>query len=58
MISDFQDPPSQDTKKYSKLGSNTFHCHLAYRWVACWKKVEDQYIVEVYYVGSREKAPY
>lgn len=51
-------PAQPGYKNYSKLGSNTFHCHLAYHWVACWKNVEDQYIVEVYYVGSREKAPY
>lgn len=45
-------------RNYSKLGGNTYHCHLAYRWVACWKNEQDRYIVEVYYVGSREKAPY
>ena len=22
---------------YSRLGENTYHCHLAYRWVACWR---------------------
>ena len=36
-----------------------FHCHLDYRWVACWKILEDNKLeLEVYYVGSREKAPY
>jgi hypothetical protein len=48
---------------YSRLGEYTYHCHLAYRWVACWRCdpniVEGQKItVEVEYVGSREKAPY
>ena len=22
---------------YSKLGNFTYHCHLAYHWVACWR---------------------
>jgi hypothetical protein len=43
---------------YSKLGNSTYHCHLSYRWVACWRNEKDTFIVEVYYVGSREKAPY
>ena len=43
---------------YSKLGENTYHCHLAYRWVACWRNEKGKLIVEVEYVGSREKAPY
>jgi mRNA-degrading endonuclease RelE of RelBE toxin-antitoxin system len=44
---------------YSKLEDNAYHCHLNYRWVACWK-VEDNRlrIIEIYYVGSRENAPY
>ncbi len=37
----------------------TFHCHLSYHWVACWKVLEnDEMELEVYYAGSREKAPY
>lgn len=43
---------------YSKLGENTYHCHLAYSWVACWRCEKGKIIVEVEYVGSREKAPY
>ncbi|GHV81629.1 hypothetical protein AGMMS49991_01870 [Spirochaetia bacterium] len=43
---------------YSKLGKVTYHCHLAYSWVACWRCEKGEYIVEVEYVGSREKAPY
>ncbi len=42
----------------NKLGENTYHCHLAYRWVACWRNEKGKMIVEVEYVGSREKAPY
>ena len=57
-------PIRGDWANYSKLSSpGTHHCHLNKRgrptFVACWsakdKKIQ---IVEVYYVGSREKAPY
>lgn len=42
---------------YSKLGDGSHHCHLGYSWVACWREIgADQ--LEVYYVGSREGAPY
>lgn len=44
---------SLDTKK------TKFHCHLSYRWVACWKILtENKLKIEVYYAGSRENAPY
>ncbi len=40
-----------------KLG--TYHCHLSSRWGACWKVLQNKTLeLEVYYVGSREKAPY
>ncbi len=45
---------------FSQLGKNKFHCHLSYKWVVCWKYIEDEEIkiIEVYYAGSRENAPY
>ena len=43
---------------YSKLGTNRFHCHLGYSWVACWEHEKESIAIEVYYVGSRESAPY
>jgi len=43
---------------YSKLGQNTYHCHLMYHWIAVWRYEKNELIVEVEYVGSREKAPY
>lgn len=43
---------------YSKLGDNRYHCHLGYGWVACWRWKDIMLVVEVYYVGSRESAPY
>ncbi len=52
-------PVASGWKNYSKLGKTTHHCHLSYRWVACWR-VEDRGIrlIEMYYVGSRKDAPY
>jgi mRNA-degrading endonuclease RelE of RelBE toxin-antitoxin system len=43
---------------YSKLGENEYHCHLSYHYVACWRHEKQTIIIEVYYVGSRENAPY
>lgn len=43
---------------YSKLGKNTYHCRLDHHWVACWRHEKGSIIVEVYYAGSRENAPY
>jgi mRNA-degrading endonuclease RelE of RelBE toxin-antitoxin system len=51
-------PIQADWSNFSKLGTNQYHCHLTYRWVACWSHTKDTVIVEVYYVGSRENAPY
>lgn len=44
-------------KNYSKLGNTTYHCHLSLHKVVCWQLLNSN-IVEVYYVGSRENAPY
>lgn len=43
---------------FSKLGENEYHCHLSRSWVACWRREKRTLLIEVYYVGSREKAPY
>lgn len=43
---------------FSSLGGNKYHCHLSYKWVACWTWEKDSIVIEVYYAGSREKAPY
>lgn len=51
-------PVQPDYANYSKLGNFTYHCHLSYQWVACWRNEAGSIIVEVYYVGSRENAPY
>ena len=43
---------------YSSLGNDKYHCHLAYNYVACWEWKQGTIIIEVYYAGSRESAPY
>jgi mRNA-degrading endonuclease RelE of RelBE toxin-antitoxin system len=43
---------------YSKLSDNEYHCHLTYHYVACWRHDKGTITIEVYYVGSRENAPY
>lgn len=51
--------PEQPTwRNFSKLGGNSYHCHLNYHYVACWTYEANILTVEVYYVGSREGAPY
>lgn len=47
---------------YSKLGNEEHHCHIKDghpTYVACWRVVNKTIqIAEVYYAGTREKAPY
>lgn len=51
-------PVQSSWPNYSKLKDQSYHCHLNYRYVACWRHENETIIIEVYYVGSREKAPY
>jgi len=51
-------PELPNWPNYSKLGKVTYHCHLDYHWVACWRHEKDTIVIEVYYAGSREDAPY
>ncbi len=54
-------PIQKGWPNFSPLDANKtrFHCHLDYRWVACWSVLPDGDLeIEVYYAGSREKAPY
>lgn len=45
-------------RNYSKLSKEDYHCHLSYHYAACWRSESKTIIIEVYYVGSRENAPY
>lgn len=51
-------PVQSGWQNYSKLSDTEYHCHLGMSWVACWRHQNKTIIIEVYYVGSREKAPY
>jgi mRNA-degrading endonuclease RelE of RelBE toxin-antitoxin system len=51
-------PIQSNWPNYSKLSEVEYHCHLSYKWVACWKHEKGTIIIEVYYAGSRENAPY
>jgi hypothetical protein len=49
-------------KLYGKKGSDKRHCHLQKgkpTYVCCWEVIDKKLkIIEVYYVGTHEKAPY
>lgn len=51
-------PVQPKWRGFSKLIGNKYHCHLNYNYVACWKHEKKTIVIEVYYVGSRENAPY
>ncbi len=51
-------PVRHNWPNFSRLGKNEYHCHLSYSFVACWKYEKNTILIEVYYVGSREGAPY
>jgi len=54
-----QGPVQAGWPNYSKLGKDLYHCHLSYKWVACWElKDKELRLIEIYYAGSRENAPY
>ncbi len=60
LVEDLRDkgPFRKDWPNYSKLGKNQYHCHLSHSWVACWYHERNAVVIEVYYAGSRENAPY
>lgn len=46
---------------FSKLGENDYHCHLEKgrpTYVVCWRIDKNKKIIEVYYAGTHERAPY
>ncbi|MCY4644361.1 MAG: hypothetical protein OXB88_07045 [Bacteriovoracales bacterium] len=55
-------PVRGDWPNFSKLNSNECHCHLKKgrpTYVACWRILDKKNkIIEIYYVGTHEKAPY
>jgi len=53
-----QGPMPKGWQNLSKLTGNNYHCHLTRSYVACWSYENGSFVIEVYYVGSREGAPY
>ena len=51
-------PVQKEWNNFSPLGKGKYHCHLTYHHVACWTCDKEEIKIEVYYAGSREKAPY
>lgn len=52
-------PVQKGWRNYSPLGKEEHHCHLSYKWIACWRvKASPDEVIEIYYAGSRENAPY
>lgn len=55
-------PVRGDWKNYGKLGAELHHCHLKSgrpTYVVCWRILDKtERLVEIYYVGTHEKAPY
>ena len=51
-------PIRKDWSNFSSLGKNRYHCHLSGSYVACWTWEKGTTLIEVYYAGSREDAPY
>jgi phage-related protein len=51
-------PIRKDWPNFSTLGTDLYHCHLSYSWVAVWRYERGSVLVEVKYAGSRENAPY
>jgi mRNA-degrading endonuclease RelE of RelBE toxin-antitoxin system len=47
---------------YGKLSDDTYHCHIKRgrpTYVVCWRLIDkNKRIIEVYYAGTHEKAPY
>ncbi|KAF3363225.1 hypothetical protein PHSC3_000243 [Chlamydiales bacterium STE3] len=46
---------------FSKLKDLLYHCHLEKErptYVACWRVYKQEKLIEVYYAGTHEKAPY
>jgi mRNA-degrading endonuclease RelE of RelBE toxin-antitoxin system len=54
----YDGPMQKSWHNFSPLGEGKYHCHLNYRYVACWICNKGTIEIEVYYVGSRENAPY
>lgn len=55
-------PYRKDWPNYTKMPNDHYHCHLKKSrrptYVVCWQVYKVQKIIEVYYAGTHENAPY
>ena len=54
-------PTAPSWPNYSKLDKITYHCHLGGGrpvYVTCWRGNKKIKVIEVYYAGTHENAPY
>lgn len=55
-------PFRSDWPNYGKLQDEDYHCHLKKgrpTYVSCWRIISKKHkIIEVYYAGTHENAPY
>lgn len=54
-------PNAHGWKNYSQIHTNSYHCHLKKgkpTYVAFWRAHKNLKIIEVYYAGTHESAPY
>jgi mRNA-degrading endonuclease RelE of RelBE toxin-antitoxin system len=64
LVSEIQSlgPIRGNWKNYSKLSTTKHHCHIKFgrpTYVCCWEVIDKQgKMIEVYYAGTHEKAPY
>lgn len=54
-------PQAYKWPHFCKLKDTIYHCHLEKgrpTYVACWRVDKNKKLIEVYYAGTHEKAPY
>jgi mRNA-degrading endonuclease RelE of RelBE toxin-antitoxin system len=54
-------PHRHEWPNFSKLKVDIYHCHIEKgrpTYVVCWRVNKKQKLIEVYYAGTHEKAPY
>jgi len=55
-------PIRKNWKNFSKLTGDEYHCHLKKgrpTYVACWRVIDKKiHLLEIYYAGTHENAPY
>jgi hypothetical protein len=60
LLNDLRDygPVQKGWRNFSAIGKSSYHCHLSYKWVVCWRVNKKQKTIEVFSADSRENAPY